>query len=345
MTRPLRIDVEGVWYHIAARGTERRAIFKDTSDYRHFLELLEEMTGRYGVEMHAYALMVNHYHLLIRTPGANDSAAIQWLNVSYSVWFNKKRNRVGHVFQGRFTSVLIDGEGSWALNASVYVHLNPVRTGLYGLGKAENRAEGKGLSVLPGREELKRRLKALRDYKWSSLPAYAGYEKVPGWLTTEELLHRAGGVDAYRKYVNSHVTRGVDPEGLEDIRGLCALGARKFQDRVKKLVGRVSQEQPSRKWLRRCVDVEDIIRVVEEKRGEAWKQFSQRHGDWGRELVLYMARKRSGLTLRQIGEKLGGLDYKTVGKAVQRFEKSLGSDAERRAQTRKCLNELSLVET
>jgi putative transposase len=344
MSRPLRIDVEGGWYHVTARGIERRAIFQEVRDYEHFLGLLEEMTSRYGVELHAYALMVNHYHLLIRTPQANASAAIQWLNVSYSVWFNRKRGRVGHVFQGRFTSILIDGEGSWTLNASVYVHLNPVRTMNYGLGKAANRAEGLGL-VKPGREELTKRLKGLRTYRWSSFPAYAGYEKIPEWLITEELLKRAGGLSAYRRYVQTHVNRGIEPEGLEDISGLWILGARKFQDRVKKLVGRVTKEQPSRKWLKRCVDIETIIKLVERNRGEKWIDFSRKHGDWGRELVLYLARKLSGLTLRQIGEKLGGLDYKTTGKAVQRFESSLANDAAKRKMVKECLNELSFVET
>ena len=150
MARPIRVDVAGGWYHVTARGTERRTIFAAARDHEHFLELLAEMTARYGVEVHAYALMGNHYHLLIRAPQANTSAAIQWLNVSYSVWFNRKRERVGHVFQGRFGSVLIDGEGAWALNASAYIHLNPVRRAGYGLGKAANRAEGAGL-IQPSR--------------------------------------------------------------------------------------------------------------------------------------------------------------------------------------------------
>ncbi|OGV61757.1 MAG: hypothetical protein A2283_23820 [Lentisphaerae bacterium RIFOXYA12_FULL_48_11] len=344
MTRPLRIDVEGGWYHVTARGIERRAIFKEARDYEHFLELLDEMTSRYGVEVHAYALMVNHYHLLIRTPRANASAAIQWLNVSYSVWFNKKRGRVGHVFQGRFTSILVDGEGSWALNSSVYIHLNPVRTMAYGLGKADNRAEGLGL-VKPDRKELVKRLKGLRDYRWSSFSGYAGYAKIPEWLETGELLKRAGGVSAYRKYIQLHVTRGIEPEGMEDIKGLWMLGAREFQDRAKRLVGRVTKEQPSRKWLKRYVEIGSIIKLVEKKRGVEWANFSQKYGDLGRDLVLYLARKRSGLTLRQIGDELGGMDYKAVGKAVQRFELSLSDDAARRRLAEECMNELSIVET
>ena len=200
MARPVRVDVEGGWYHITARGIERRAIFEDVRDHAHFIELLPEMSERYGVEIHAYVLMVNHYHLLIRTPNANASAAVQWLNVSYSVWFNRRRNRVGHVFQGRFASVLIDGEGSWAMAASVYIHLNPVRVKKEGLGKASNRAESRGLKPL-SREVVKRRLKKLRTFRWSSYGAYAGYKSEPEWLMTKPLLERGGGRSAYRRYV------------------------------------------------------------------------------------------------------------------------------------------------
>ena len=95
MARSLRINIAGGWYHITNRGTERRAIFGDERDYRHFLELSGEMRERYTVQIHAYVLMPNHYHLLIRTPEANASRAIQWLNVSYGVWYNRRHNRVG----------------------------------------------------------------------------------------------------------------------------------------------------------------------------------------------------------------------------------------------------------
>jgi putative transposase len=344
MARPVRVDVAGGWYHVTARGIERRAIFEGRRDHEHFLELLAELTGRYGVEIHAYALMGNHYHLLIRTPQANASAAIQWLNVSYSVWFNKRRERVGHVFQGRFTSVLIDGDGSWALGASVYVHLNPVRTAGQGLGKKANRAESRGL-IPPDREAIRRRLKKLRQYPWTSFGAYAGYAPVPEWLTTEALLVRSGGRRSYRRYVQQHVTRGSEPDGFEDLAGRVALGSQSFLSQVKNCVGRLSKEQPARRQVARRVGVEQIVALVEKKWGAKWRDFAERHGDWGRDLALYLARKRSGLTLAQIGEALGGLDYKTVGKAVQRFETTLNQDRTRRKVADECLAELSYVET
>ena len=343
MARPLRIDVTGGWYHVTARGIERRAIFEDSRDHEHFIDLIKEMAERYGVQVHAYALMGNHYHLLIQTPGANASASIQWLNVSYSVWFNKRRDRVGHVFQGRFGSVLVDGDGAWALGASAYVHLNPVRTAELGLGKAANRAEAAGV-VKPDGEALRQRLRTLRNYRWSSYPAYAGYAAIPGWLSTEELLRRAGGQKAYRRFVQQHVTRGAEPEGFEDIAGRVILGSRAFLERAKDWGGSVSREQPARRQLARCVPVEVIVKVVEKHVGEPWGAFADRHGDWGRDLALYLARMKSGLTLRCIGEIAGGMDYKSVSKAIGRFKASLDHVPARRRLVRQCLNDLSNVE-
>jgi REP element-mobilizing transposase RayT len=343
MARPVRVDVESGWYHVTARGIERRAIFEDVRDHERFVELLPAMGERYGVEIHAYVLMVNHYHLLIRTPHANASAAIQWLNVSYSVWFNQRRDRVGHVFQGRFSSVLIDGEGSWALSASVYLHLNPVRTKAQGLGKASNGAESRGLAPLD-REAVKRRLKKLRKHPWSSYSAYVGYGPTPAWLTTKELLERAGGRKAYRRYVHEHVTRGDSPEGYEDVGSRLALGSQAFLEQAKRWAGRVTKEQPDRQQVLKRVTVAQVVSVVETQRDEAWAEFANRHGDWGRELVLYLARQRSGLTLKEIGEALGIQEYKTVGKAVQRFAAALPRDRAKQRLVKECLKELALVE-
>ncbi len=329
---------------MTARGIERRAIFADNRDHGHFLELLPEMVERYGVELHAYVLMGNHYHLLIRVPQANASAAIQWLNVSYSVWFNRKRGRVGHVFQGRFSSVLIDGEGSWAMSASVYIHLNPVRTKRHGLGKSANRAESRGLVPLD-REAVQRRLKALRAYRWSSYGAYAGYGPVPDWLMTRELLERCGGREAYRKYVQQHVTRGDAPEGYEDFGGQVALGSQAFLAKVKGWVGRVTKEQPDRGQLLKRVSPADVKKVVEQVRGESWLDFADRYGDSGRDLALYLARRRSGLTLGELGREFGITEYKTVAAAINRFEKSLETDSSKRKIVKRCLHEMQKVET
>jgi len=111
MARQLRYDYKGGWYHVTSRGFQRQPIFRDDEEHRYFLELLADMVGRYGVILHAYVLMTNHYHLLIETPNANASRALQWLNVSYGVWFNRRHTRSGAVFQARYKSVLVEGTG------------------------------------------------------------------------------------------------------------------------------------------------------------------------------------------------------------------------------------------
>ena len=344
MARPVRVNVEGGWYHVTARGIERRAIFDGARDQEHLLDLLAAMRERYVVEIHAYCLMGNHYHALIRTPGANASEALQWLNVSYSVWFNRRRRRVGHVFQGRFGSVLIDGQGDWALGASVYIHLNPIRTLAAGLGKTLDRAEALGLSQVDP-ETAKWRMRELRLYRWSSYRAYAGYGSAPEWLTTGVLLQQTGGPSGYRELVRQHAVRGTLPSGYEDLRGRVALGSQAFLKKVRGWAGRVTREQPGRRDVMRWARTEDIVRVVEAEWGEPWAQFCDRHGDWGRDLALYLARQRSGLSLRQIAEAFGVGQYKAVGKAVERFSASLDRSPVRRRTVAACLRELSNVET
>src|SRR5436190_585375 len=123
MARPLRIEIPGGRYHLSARGNERRPIFRDERDRKHFLELLADLPERFGTRLHAYVLMPNHFHLLLETPEANLSRAGQWLNVSYSVWFNRRYQRSGHLFQGRFAAVIIQDDAGFQ-EVGRYVHLN-----------------------------------------------------------------------------------------------------------------------------------------------------------------------------------------------------------------------------
>jgi REP element-mobilizing transposase RayT len=155
MARPLRVQFRNGWYHVTARGGNRQNIYRDERDRLHFLELLGEMRERHTVEVHAYALMDNHYHLLLRTPLANLSRAVQWLNTAYGIWWNLRHRRVGHVFQGRFKSVVVES-GQWVLECSLYIHLNPVAISGLELSKAKKKAERRGLTVAPVAVRAKR---------------------------------------------------------------------------------------------------------------------------------------------------------------------------------------------
>jgi len=114
--RPLRIESPGAWYHVTARGNERKTVFREDGDRRHFLDLLEESVRRHRLQVHSDALMDNHYHLLVGTPEANLSESMRWRGVSYSTWFNRRHHRSGHLFQGRFNGIVL--EPSRALSLS-----------------------------------------------------------------------------------------------------------------------------------------------------------------------------------------------------------------------------------
>ena len=125
MARPLRIKYEGAFYHITARGNERKKIFFAKSDYAKFKEYLKEAQDRYGHFLHCYVLMSNHYHLILETPNADISKIMHYINGSYAGYINRRRRRSGHHFQGRYRSIPIDMD-SYSLELSRYVHLNPV---------------------------------------------------------------------------------------------------------------------------------------------------------------------------------------------------------------------------
>ena len=149
------------------RGHRGSTLFHDDTDRGRFLGIVAEVPERFGLELHAFVLMDNHYHLLLRTGEANLSQAVRWLNLSYAVKFNWAHRYRGTVFEGRFKGVLIQDE-SRVSEVARYLHLNPVRVGGLGLSKSDQRRAKVLGCENPGRELIQRRLKVLREYRWSS---------------------------------------------------------------------------------------------------------------------------------------------------------------------------------
>lgn len=108
MARQLRIEFEGAFYHVTARGNERKKIFLSKRDYEKFYHYLAEARDKYHFILHAFVIMGTHYHLLIETPEANLSRIMHYINSSYTTYTNVKRKRCGHLFQGRFKSIVVD---------------------------------------------------------------------------------------------------------------------------------------------------------------------------------------------------------------------------------------------
>ena len=155
MARPLRIEYAGAVYHVMARGNQGRAIFRDDQDCRCFLDTVGEACEKTGWWIHAYVLMGNHYHLLVETPEGNLVAGMKWLQGTYTQRFNSRHEVFGHLYQGRYKAVIIDGSSPGYFEVvGTYIHLNPARAGLIGMGQ----------------EPLKR-------YRWSSYPWYSSRDR------------------------------------------------------------------------------------------------------------------------------------------------------------------------
>ena len=345
MARPLRVDIRNGWYHVTARGNERRAVFRDDQDRRRFLELLEEWVERFGLRLHAYVLMDNHYHLLVQTPQANLSQAMQWLQVSYTVGFNRRHRRVGHLFQGRFQAVVLEPPAG--VEVSRYVHLNPVRIGRLRLGKPERQRARAGLGEPANPTLAVERVRRLRAYRWSSYRSYAGLSRGPAWLTQAEVLKLLGGSagdgrrrQAYRQFVEEAVRDGLPPSPWERLRGGVLLGSAEFARQLRSGLRGSEKEQPALRRLRRQASFDQVVTIVERMKGEKWEAFRDRYADWGRDLALYLGRKRCGMRLRELAEVAGGLDYGSASGAVRRFEQHLSRDKKLAALAQKGIHEL-----
>ncbi len=170
MPRKLRVEYEGAIYHVMNRGDRRERIFVDRRDRECFLATLADVCGKTGWQVHAYCLMDNHFHLVVETPRANLVAGMRWFLGTYTSRFNRRHRFHGHVFSGRYKSLLVDGSGTGYLKSVCdYVHLNPVRA-----------------ELLQAREPL-------AEYRWSSWPEYLkGPGQRPAWLRVDRLLGEWG---------------------------------------------------------------------------------------------------------------------------------------------------------
>ena len=160
VARPLRIDVAGGIAHVTARGNNRRAIFRAPEHRDRLVLTLQRVVARYSWICHAYVVMDNHLHLLVETPQPNLSLGMRQLNGLYAQWFNRRHNRSGHVFGGRFKSISVGGDAQF-LQSARYVVLNPLRTS---------------------------RPRRFTDWRWSSYQATAGLRPCPSFLTIDGVL-------------------------------------------------------------------------------------------------------------------------------------------------------------
>src|SRR5574341_1284233 len=209
MARALRIQLPGSFYHLTCRGNERRAIFRDDTDRLAFLAKLMTSLGIYQVELHAYVLMDNHFHLMVRTLRGNLSEFMRHFNISYTSAFNRRHRRVGHLYQGRYKAIVVDRD-SYLLELSRYVHLNPVRL----------RSQRK--------RPIQEQINLLERYRWSSLGGYWDAKNKQAMVKYDSVLEQIGR--SRRKYCD-FIIEGMKcgyTTPWDRVQGQVVLGEEKF---------------------------------------------------------------------------------------------------------------------
>ena len=297
MARPLRVEYDGALYHITARGNERKPIYREEGDYQKFLDILSELPQRYGVIVHGYVLMGNHYHLLIETPLGNITGVMHYLNSTYTGYFNRKYKRVGHLFQGRYKGFVIEKE-RYLLSVSRYIHLNPVRA---------------------------RMVKRPEDYRWSSYSEYIGRGKKNGWLGCDWILGQYSNEEArakklYKGFVEEGL--GLKENPFEALKAGLILGSGGFIDEIKKKIRlKKHREIPEIRRLTRSIKYGDVIAAVAERLGISEQKIREvgRRNNAARKICLYLLRRLTDISNEEIGAYFG-IGYTAVSQAASRLK-------------------------
>lgn len=295
------------------RGRGRRAIFHGGEYFKAFLDTLAETHERFKLEIHAYCLMGNHYHLLLKTPEGNLQRAMRHVGGLYTQRYNRLKKTDGSLFRGRYKAILVDHD-AYLLHLSKYIHRNPVDA---------------------------RIVERPEDYKWSSYPAYIGERKPERWLYQQEVygqLHAKRLLKTkYQNYVNE---RGID-ESLEEFysreRLSPILGGEDFIEKIQGKLGEITNEashldkQALRPTITRIVAVvSDFYRIPEREIYQTKKGRGARNRP--RKLAMYLAQSTGGYRLTEIAEAFGLKHYGGVSSAIHGVRQEIEFDGSLRKE-------------
>ncbi len=283
MARPLRIEYPGAVYHLTSRGNRKEPIFLNDEDRQGFVEILEKTIRKYNWLCHAYCLMNNHYHLLVETPDPNLSLGMRQVNGVYTQRFNRVHQKSGHLFQGRFASVLVEKD-SHLLELCRYLVLNPIRAGIVDYPQ---------------------------DWKWSSYGATACARIAkPDFLTIDWILTHFGqdkktARSKYRAFVRNGLSVSESP--WNKVVGQIFFGSQKFVDELQTLTENREEliEIPKKQ---RIAGRPKLVGLFENKKAVKDKTFRNRQ--------IFIAHVSYCYTLKEIANFLG-MHYSTVSKIVK----------------------------
>lgn len=324
MARPLRINFENAVYHIIARGNRKEKIFNDDKDKLVFQKKMNKTFLKYSFICYAYCLLDNHYHLFLKTPKANLSKGMHYLNASYANYFSAKYRLYGPLFQGRYKSILVD-QDQYSLVLSVYIHLNPYRAGI----------------------------EDWPNYPASSLPDFLSRRNsIIENLDTRFILQQFHPqLNQARRLYLQYLMDNLDLKyPQEELKHSMVLGDESFckkieqhiyaygRDREVEITHSVFQSSPEKIMTLICttfqINSEELM--------------AKRRGNIYRILALYLIKNYTALSLKEIGE-IFSMDYTTVSQAARRFEERISKDQilKKRAESilEKLNTEMSNVKT
>lgn len=320
MPRKPRVEYAGAVYHVMSRGDRQNLIYRDNRDRETFLNTLEEACTRCGWLVHAFVLMDNHYHLLLETPEPNLVEGMKWLQGTYTQRFNNRYKERGHLFQGRYKALVIDGEsGDYFATVASYIHLNPARAGLL---------NGQGAE--------------LSEHRWGSYPLFLRPAKRPSWLCAERVLGSLNlrdnsiGRSAYRNYMQKRVleiTGSDNPSEFDEQwskirRGWC-FGSDEFRERMEEHVDKRIES-----YDRRSFSGREVLRHDELAAARLMDQAMQlvglqredlemlRKNDWRKRVVAWHIRRKTSVRNDWICEKLHMGRSSNLARLVQSVEDS-----------------------
>ena len=315
MARPLRIQYPGAFYHVTSRGNERKAIYRNDKDRTKFLSYLESASERYDALIHAYCLMDNHYHLLLETPRSNLSRILHHVNGAYTTYFNVKRDRCGHLFQGRYKAILVEKD-AYCQELSRYIHLNPVRAGI---------------------------AKSPSEYTWSSFCYFTGLKESPGWLRDEFILgyfdkDRSVAERLYRDFVEKGLETDLE-EPFKEVFASTFLGKEEFISwaREKWIAYKNADARniPVLKRLMSKPSFEAIDRIVESVIGK--------ENDFFKKFCLYTSHQMVGLPLKEIGAYYD-MRGSAVSQSNRRLKQRISKDKKLRQMEKEIKKRINSVE-
>ncbi len=278
------------------RGLSRRDIFLEDKGRESFLDLLSDLTRLWKVEIYAYCLLDNHYHLLLQTPKGGLSRAMRHLDGIYTQRFNRAHHRDGPRFRGRYKAILIDAE-EYLLSVIRYIHQNPVAAGV---------------------------VAQVDRYRWSSHWGYLHKKQCPKWLNTEPVLSRFGGVRGYQVFMHSEIENEV-ADFYQRRNQKPILGGKGFVGWVKKKLGDKARVEEAKPESRRVfgLGIEEIARATAREyktRLEHLRRRGRGEASEARSMAMYLCRVLGGHKHSEIGKVLGLEKSSSVSSACLRMK-------------------------